>query len=50
MIFHGWKCISENEALIINVVTETYNYTNPDEFREPFDTSKIPYDWAIKMG
>lgn len=50
LVFHGWKCISETEAWIINIVTEPYNYSNPDEYRLPYNTSEIPYDWSIKMG
>jgi len=50
MVYHGWKCISESEAWVINIVSEAYNYKNPDEFRLPFDTPEIPYDWSIKMG
>ena len=49
-IYHGWKCISESEAIVINCPTEVYNYELPDEFRLPYDTDKIPYDWSIKMG
>jgi len=48
-VYHGWKCISEQEAIVINCPTEPYNYKNPDEYRLPFDTDQIPYDWAIKM-
>ena len=48
-VYHGWKCISEQEAIVINCPTEPYNYRNPDEYRLPFDTDQIPYDWAIKM-
>ena len=50
MVYHGWKCISESESWVINVVSELYNYENPDEYRLPFDTKEIPYDWSIKMG
>jgi dTDP-4-dehydrorhamnose 3,5-epimerase len=50
LVYHGWKCISENEAMIINIVSEAYNYKNPDEFRMPFDSKEIPYDWSTKMG
>ncbi len=50
MVYHGWKCISETEAWVLNVVTEPYNYNNPDEFRLPYNSSEIPYDWQIKMG
>ena len=49
-VCHGWKCVSENEAIVINTVTEAYNYKNPDEYRLPYDTDEIPYDWEIKMG
>jgi dTDP-4-dehydrorhamnose 3,5-epimerase len=49
-VYHGWKCISQQEAIVVNCPTELYNYKNPDEYRLPFDTDQIPYDWAIKMG
>ena len=48
-VYHGWKCISQEEAFVINCVTEPYNYTDPDENRLPFDTEEVPYDWDIKM-
>ena len=44
-VYHGFKCISEEEVLIINIPTETYNYQKPDEFRLPPHTKKIPYNW-----
>ena len=49
-VCHGWKCISETEAIVINTVTEPYNYTDPDEHRLAYDTEAIPYDWDIQMG
>lgn len=49
-VYHGWKCISEREGVVVNVSTDTYNYKEPDEYRLPFDTDEIPYDWDIKMG
>ncbi len=49
-VYHGWKCISEHEGIVVNVSTETYKYDRPDEYRLPFDTEEIPYDWGIKMG
>lgn len=49
-VYHGWKCIGQEEAYVINCVTEPYNYTDPDEHRLPFDTEEVPYDWDIKMG
>ncbi|MEK7821819.1 MAG: dTDP-4-dehydrorhamnose 3,5-epimerase family protein, partial [Planctomycetota bacterium] len=38
MVYHGYKCISSEEAVVINCPTELYNRTNPDEYRvEPFN-------------
>lgn len=50
MVFHGWKCISDHEAYIVNIPTELYDHDDPDEHRLPLDTPEIPYDWEIKMG
>lgn len=46
-VWHGFKTISEDHALILNVPTELYNYEEPDEQRLPPDTDKIPYDWKL---
>lgn len=47
-VYHGWKCSSETEALVINLVTEPYNYKNPDQTNLPPHNGTIPYDWAVK--
>jgi len=49
-IYHGWKCVSEYEAYVVNTPTELYDYEEPDEYRLPFDAKEIPYDWELKMG
>jgi dTDP-4-dehydrorhamnose 3,5-epimerase len=49
-VYHGWKCISDNEAMVVNAPTELYNYSEPDEHRLPHDTDEIPYDWSLKHG
>ena len=49
-VFHGFKCISENTAIVINCPTEMYNYDEPDEFRvHPYDND-IPNDWNKRDG
>jgi dTDP-4-dehydrorhamnose 3,5-epimerase len=49
-VFHGWMCVSSEEAIIVNIPTERYDYGNPDEFRlDPHDND-IPYDWKRKDG
>ncbi len=49
LVYHGWKCISPDVALVLNVPTEVYRHDDPDEFRlEPHGT--LPYDWTRKDG
>ena len=50
MIYHGWKCISEEEAIVINVPTEPYDPKSPDEYRLDPHKNKIPYSWERKDG
>jgi dTDP-4-dehydrorhamnose 3,5-epimerase len=45
-VFHGFKCIGEEEAMVINCPTETFNYEDPDEFRVDPHENDIPYDWG----
>jgi dTDP-4-dehydrorhamnose 3,5-epimerase len=49
-VYHGFKGISQEMTLIVNVPTELYNYAAPDEYRLPAHTADIPYDWARKDG
>ena len=49
-VMHGFKGISQEMALIVNVPTELYNYGEPDEYRTPAHSDEIPYDWSRKDG
>jgi dTDP-4-dehydrorhamnose 3,5-epimerase len=49
-IYHGWMCVSEEEAVVVNIPTEMYDYEHPDEQRLPAHGSEIPYDWKRKDG
>jgi dTDP-4-dehydrorhamnose 3,5-epimerase len=49
-VIHGFKCISETEAIVINCPSEVYNYEDPDEFRIDPHNNDIPYDWADRDG
>lgn len=49
-VYHGWMCISETEAIAINIPTEVYNREKPDEYRIHPHDNDIPYDWARKDG
>ena len=49
-VYHGWMCVSAEEAVIVNVPTEPYDYAEPDEQRLEPTTTSIPYDWTRKDG
>jgi dTDP-4-dehydrorhamnose 3,5-epimerase len=50
LVYHGFKCISDREAIVMNIPTEPYNYKNPDEYRLDPHTKDIPYNWSRKDG
>jgi dTDP-4-dehydrorhamnose 3,5-epimerase len=50
LVMHGFKGISSEMTLIVNVPTELFKYSEPDEYRLPWDTAEIPYDWERKNG
>lgn len=48
-VYHGWKCLGNEEAYVINIPTKSYNYNEPDEYRLPAHSNGvINYDWAVK--
>jgi dTDP-4-dehydrorhamnose 3,5-epimerase len=49
-VCHGFKCISTDEAIVINTPTELFNYQEPDEFRIHPHENDIPYEWDTKDG
>lgn len=48
-LFHGWKVIGTDEALIINMPTSVYNYDEPDALSLPYDSTEatelVPWRW-----
>ena len=49
LVYHGWKCISLEPSLVVNVPNFPYSYSEPDEYRvEPHGS--LPYDWSRKDG
>lgn len=49
-VYHGFKCISPEEAIVVNTPTMKYDYKEPDEFRVHPHENDIPYDWNRKDG
>ncbi len=50
LIYHGFKGISPEMAVILNTPTEVYRYEAPDEYRVEPHGGSIPYDWSRKDG
>lgn len=44
-VYHGFKCVGDKEAFVINVPTLPYNHANPDEYRVDAFENDILYDW-----
>lgn len=44
-VYHGFKCVSSDEAMVINIPTAPYNYRKPDEYRLDPYYNDIPYNW-----
>lgn len=49
LVLHGFKCVGDQEAIVVNCPTELYNYRQPDEFRIDPSSPDVPYDWATKL-
>jgi len=45
LVYHGFKCVGDKEAIVINTPTLPYNPDEPDEYRLNAIKNDIPYDW-----
>jgi len=48
-VLHGYKTIGVEPSLLVNFPTQPYKADDPDEYRQPYDTEDIPYNWDIVM-
>jgi dTDP-4-dehydrorhamnose 3,5-epimerase len=44
-VWHGVQNNAKDTAILINIVDRAYNYEDPDHWRLPCDTPKIPYSF-----
>ena len=49
-VYHGFKGLTEPEAVVINIPTEPYHHKRPDEYRLDPHQSEVPYDWSRRDG
>ena len=45
-VFHGVKALGAEPAVLINMVDAAYTYDDPDHWRLPSDTTRIPYRFS----
>lgn len=48
-VAHGYKTVGTEPSLLINFPTEVYDSTDPDEYRIPWDSPEIPFNWEIEF-
>jgi len=48
-VYHGYKTVGVKPSLLVNFPTELYDPRASDEFRAPWNTPEIPYDWEIQF-
>ncbi len=46
-VYHGFKGISQPEAIVINIPNEPYHHAEPDEYRTDPHQNDIPYQWDV---
>ncbi|WP_066051397.1 dTDP-4-dehydrorhamnose 3,5-epimerase family protein [Robertmurraya korlensis] len=47
-VAHGYRVLGSKPATIIYCTTESYNSSNPDEKRIPWDDESIGFNWKTK--
>lgn len=49
-VLHGFECVGDAEAMVLNVPNMPYDHEHPDEFRvDPFQND-IPLKWKATRG
>ena len=48
-VAHGYKTVGTEPSLLVNFPSELYNREQPDEYRLPWDTDQIPFNWDIEF-
>jgi len=48
-VWHGWKALGTEEAVILNIPNKPYNHSNPDEIRRPWNDAEIGFEWETRF-
>jgi dTDP-4-dehydrorhamnose 3,5-epimerase len=49
-VYHGFKNVGTEEAIVVNCPTEPYHRGQPDEYRIDPYANDIPHDWRRRDG
>jgi dTDP-4-dehydrorhamnose 3,5-epimerase len=50
-VWHASQNYGDTDAIFVNFPTQPYDYDDPDKYRlDPYDRSKIDFDWTIRGG
>lgn len=47
-VAHGYRVLGEKPATVVYCTTKSYNPSNPDEKRIPWDDKEINFDWKTQ--
>ena len=50
LVIHGFSALGGEPCLLVNCSTKPYNHEKPDEYKMPFNSKEIPYDWKVSKG
>ena len=48
-VAHGYKTLGVVPSLLLNFPTQPYDREQPDEYRLPWNTERIPYNWETRF-
>ncbi|MFQ5919966.1 MAG: dTDP-4-dehydrorhamnose 3,5-epimerase family protein [Thermoplasmata archaeon] len=48
-VYHGFTPAGSEPVYLVNLPTRLYDYEEPDEYRLPFDSPDVPYDWDVQV-
>jgi dTDP-4-dehydrorhamnose 3,5-epimerase len=49
-VWHGIQAVGNESAALINMVDAAYRYQDPDHWRLPWDTDRIPYRFQVRTA
>ena len=48
-VAHGYRTIGVEPSLLVNFPSKAYDPEEPDEYRLPWNTDQIPFNWDVEF-